>query len=67
MRQLPALPAARFGSKSPSILKFGELVRDMLPPPAVLNIVTGGDALGPWRTKHPGFGVRKKTMPVAAA
>lgn len=35
-------------------LKFGELVRDLLPP-GVLNIVTGGDALGPWMTTHPGF------------
>jgi aldehyde dehydrogenase (NAD+) len=35
-------------------LKFGELVKDMLPP-GVLNIVTGGDALGPWMTSHPGF------------
>lgn len=37
-----------------STLKFGELVKDMLPP-GVLNIVTGGDALGPWMTEHPGF------------
>lgn len=35
-------------------LKFGELVKDILPP-GVLNIVTGGDALGPWMTCHPGF------------
>lgn len=35
-------------------LKFGELVRDLLPP-GVLNVVTGGDALGPWMTGHPGF------------
>ncbi|WP_260582739.1 aldehyde dehydrogenase family protein [Sphingopyxis sp. PET50] len=35
-------------------LKFGELVKDMLPP-GVLNIVTGGDALGPWMTGHKGF------------
>ncbi|MGQ2930712.1 MAG: aldehyde dehydrogenase family protein, partial [Sphingopyxis sp.] len=35
-------------------LKFGELVKDILPP-GVLNIVTGGDALGPWMTSHPGF------------
>lgn len=35
-------------------LKFGELVRDLLPQ-GVLNVVTGGDALGPWMTSHPGF------------
>jgi acyl-CoA reductase-like NAD-dependent aldehyde dehydrogenase len=35
-------------------LKLGELVKDMLPP-GVLNIITGGDALGPWMTSHPGF------------
>jgi aldehyde dehydrogenase (NAD+) len=35
-------------------LKFGELVKDLLPP-GVLNIVSGGDALGPWMTSHPGF------------
>ncbi len=37
-----------------STLKFGELVKDMLPP-GVLNIVTGGDMLGPWMTEHAGF------------
>lgn len=37
-----------------STLKFGELVKDILPP-GVLNIITGGDALGPWMTSHPGF------------
>lgn len=35
-------------------LKFGEIAKDILPP-GVLNIVTGGDALGPWMTSHPGF------------
>ena len=35
-------------------LKLGEIVKDLLPP-GVLNIVTGGDALGPWMTEHPGF------------
>ncbi|MHA4838833.1 aldehyde dehydrogenase family protein [Sphingopyxis sp. MSC1_008] len=35
-------------------LKFGELVKDLLPP-GVLNIITGGDALGPWMTSHAGF------------
>src|SRR3546814_10587515 len=37
-----------------STLKFGELVKDLLPP-GVLNIVSGGDALGPWMTGHTGF------------
>ncbi len=35
-------------------LKFGEMARDLLPP-GVLNIVSGGDDLGPWMTSHPGF------------
>ncbi len=35
-------------------LKLGELLREVLPP-GVLNIVTGGDALGPWMTSHPGI------------
>jgi aldehyde dehydrogenase (NAD+) len=37
-----------------STLKFGELAAELLPP-GVLNIVTGGDDLGPWMTSHPGF------------
>ncbi len=35
-------------------LKFGELAAGILPP-GVLNIVTGGDQLGPWMTEHPGI------------
>lgn len=35
-------------------LKFGELAKDILPP-GVLNVISGGDALGPWMTSHPGF------------
>ncbi|MCF4166872.1 aldehyde dehydrogenase family protein [Zavarzinia compransoris] len=35
-------------------LKIGEMLRDVLPP-GVLNIVSGGDALGPWMTSHPGI------------
>ncbi len=35
-------------------LKFGEMVMDLLPP-AVLNIISGGDRLGPWMTSHPGI------------
>ena len=34
-------------------LKMGELSRDLLPP-GVLNVVSGGDELGPWLTNHPG-------------
>lgn len=32
-------------------LKLGELARDILPP-GVLNVVCGGDRLGPWITEH---------------
>jgi acyl-CoA reductase-like NAD-dependent aldehyde dehydrogenase len=35
-------------------LKVGELFRDVFPP-GVLNIISGGDALGPQMTAHPGF------------
>ena len=35
-------------------LKLGELLRDVFPP-GVLNIITGGDELGPMMTAHPGF------------
>lgn len=35
-------------------LKLGELSRDILPP-GVLNVISGGDALGPWLTEHPGI------------
>lgn len=35
-------------------LRFAELARAILPA-GVLNVVTGGDALGPWMTAHPGF------------
>lgn len=35
-------------------LKIGEIFRDIFPP-GVLNIVSGGDRLGPWMTEHPGF------------
>jgi len=35
-------------------LKVGELLRGVLPD-GVLNIVTGGDDLGPWITSHPGI------------
>ena len=35
-------------------LRMGELLRGVLPD-GVLNIVTGGDSLGPWMTSHPGI------------
>ena len=37
-----------------TMLRIGELSRSILPP-GVLNIVTGGDALGPMMTSHPGI------------
>ncbi|MFQ5779441.1 MAG: aldehyde dehydrogenase family protein [Nitrospiria bacterium] len=33
-------------------LRLGEILRDVVPP-GVLNIVSGGDALGAWITEHP--------------
>lgn len=36
-------------------LRLGELLRDILPP-GVVNIVSGGNALGQWITDHPGIG-----------
>ena len=35
-------------------LKMGEIFADILPP-GVLNVISGGDDLGPWMTSHPGF------------
>jgi len=35
-------------------LKMGEITRGVLPP-GVLNIIAGGDDLGPWMTAHPGI------------
>ena len=35
-------------------LKIGELLRELLPP-GVLNVISGGDALGPWMTSLPGI------------
>lgn len=37
-----------------TVLKLGELLRDVLPD-GVLNIITGGEHLGPMMTEHPGF------------
>ncbi|ASJ73445.1 aldehyde dehydrogenase family protein [Granulosicoccus antarcticus] len=38
-----------------TVLKIGELLRDVFPA-GVINVITGGDALGPLITAHPGFG-----------
>lgn len=35
-------------------LKIGELLRDVMPP-GVLNVISGGDALGLWMTEHSGI------------
>ncbi len=35
-------------------LKIGEMLRDILPS-GVLNVISGGDSLGPWMTEHPGI------------
>ncbi len=35
-------------------LKLGEIIKDILPA-GVLNIISGGDSLGPWMTSHPGI------------
>ena len=35
-------------------LRIGELARGIFPP-GVLNVISGGDRLGPWVTSHPGF------------
>jgi aldehyde dehydrogenase (NAD+) len=35
-------------------LKVGELLRGVLPD-GVLNVISGGDDLGPWMTSHPGI------------
>jgi acyl-CoA reductase-like NAD-dependent aldehyde dehydrogenase len=37
-----------------TLLKLGELMRDKAPP-GVFSVVSGGDALGPWLTEHPGI------------
>ena len=37
-----------------TVLRAVDHVRELLPP-GVLNVVTGGDRLGPWMTAHPGF------------
>ncbi|MBI3524889.1 MAG: aldehyde dehydrogenase family protein [Betaproteobacteria bacterium] len=57
-----------------SVLRLGELAKDILPP-GVLNVVSGGDELGRWMTDHPDIskiaftgstGTGKKIMASAA-
>lgn len=56
----PALAAGNTIVLKPSpftplcMLKIGELLKDAFPA-GVLNIISGGDALGPLMTAHPGF------------
>ncbi|WP_408587932.1 aldehyde dehydrogenase family protein [Novosphingobium sp.] len=56
----PALAAGNTMVLKPSpftplcMLKIGELLRDIFPA-GVLNIISGGDELGPLMTAHPGF------------
>jgi acyl-CoA reductase-like NAD-dependent aldehyde dehydrogenase len=56
----PALAAGNTIVLKPSpftplcMLKIGELLKDIFPP-GVLNIISGGDNLGPLMTVHPGF------------
>lgn len=56
----PALAAGNTIVLKPSpftplcMLKIGELLKDVFPA-GVLNIISGGDALGPLMTAHPGF------------
>lgn len=56
----PALAAGNTMVLKPSpftsltTLKIGELLRDVLPP-GVLNVISGGDRLGPWMSQHPGI------------
>lgn len=56
----PALAAGNTVVLKPSpytplcTLKFGEILRDLLPP-GVLNVLSGGNELGEWMTSHPGI------------
>jgi acyl-CoA reductase-like NAD-dependent aldehyde dehydrogenase len=37
-----------------TVLRAADYIREMLPP-GVLNVISGGDDLGPWMTSHPDF------------
>ena len=60
VKVLPALLTGNTVVLKPSpftpltILRIADCVRGLLPP-GVLNVITGGDNLGPWMTSHPGF------------
>ena len=59
-KMAPALVAGNTMVLKPSpftplcTLKLGEIFRDIFPP-GVINIISGGDQLGPQMTAHPGF------------
>src|SRR6201984_845187 len=38
----------------PTVLRAADYIREILPP-GVLNVISGGDDLGPWMTSHPDF------------
>jgi aldehyde dehydrogenase (NAD+) len=60
LKVAPALVAGNTVILKPSpftpltTLRIGELSRGILPP-GVLNVISGGDRLGPWMTAHPGI------------
>jgi acyl-CoA reductase-like NAD-dependent aldehyde dehydrogenase len=60
VKVLPALLTGNTVVLKPSpftpltILRIADYVRELLPP-GVLNVITGGDDLGPWMTSHTGF------------
>src|SRR5260370_31056410 len=57
---LPALVAGNTVVLKPAVftpltvLRAADYIREILPP-GVLNVISGGDDLGPWMTSHPGF------------
>jgi acyl-CoA reductase-like NAD-dependent aldehyde dehydrogenase len=57
---LPALLSGNTVVLKPSpftpltVLRTADYIRELLPA-GVLNVITGGDDLGPWMTAHPGF------------
>ncbi|WP_326522835.1 aldehyde dehydrogenase family protein [Sphingomonas sp.] len=60
MKVAPAMLAGNSVILKPSpftpltTLRVGEIARDILPA-GVLNVISGGDQLGPWLTAHPGI------------
>jgi acyl-CoA reductase-like NAD-dependent aldehyde dehydrogenase len=60
VKLLPALLAGNTAELKPSpftpltVLRISDYINVLLPP-GVFNVVTGGDDLGPWMTSHPGF------------